>query len=1161
VAIKVLSSHLASRADFRIRFVRESKAAAAVDHPNIIPIYEAGESDGQLFIAMRYVKGGDLQSFLEGHGALPPAQVAEIIAATAGALDAAHSAGLVHRDVKPGNILLDSRSGGGPGEPHVYIADWGITSVASAGPDGGMPDDREDFPVLGTPDYMAPEAMNRQHVDGKADQWSLACCAFTLLAGSLPFLGLRGRERREAIAGGPQPPLSARRPELPPAADEVFRMALAADPASRFASCRQFALALAAALASADTQVPGPMVFSRPLDIPLKRTFRYVHEPYRSDDEALASLGNDSLVATLESRVRHSRGGALLITGFKGVGKTTVVMRALDELRERCSPSTVVLPVVLGVARATTTEQLMFAIVRRIFETLHDTGTLQNLPPQTQHALIVAYTRTSLSFKETQSKSRDGIASLSVGPGSLVKTVAEIAVPSATMSTMRSQSLATEAAFLAYSETDAEHDLMRIVSLVGDSIDPRPSRMGSLMRRTGLRRVSRRPGRRLHLVIVLDEVDKLTADPAGLAMVEDLLTGLRKIFALPSVHFLIVGGPDLHDRARLDTARGNGVYESVFGYRMYVPCAWDAAALLVSSITNGHPGASEQDIDAFVQYLGFKARGVPRRLLQSLNDFIDWDDEQPRLRISATDADRIEFYARVERIMRDFMDGGAGGTMRSQVPIDVDRWRLGNYYVADWVLESEGRPFSASQLLQEGEDARFDPLLRISPRSIDELLDHLARHGILDVVRDEANANLTMVADVAGSDEKVFRLSADIQSQLYGLAVMNESERYSREISLALSANTSTVARSARRAKLSGGDLLRSIIVPLSTGQVSGVLLGDRYEVDLQNVISQGALSLVYKGRDVQTGRPVMVKELRHAFIHDEVALARFRREAEILQRLSHHPQVARMHKFLDGPETYAIILERLSGPTLEEMVADDGPMPPDAVVAMAQILADGLDYIAARNIVRIDLKPGNIIMADRGPVITDLGVAFPADRQGDDFATGTQIIGTPAFMPPEVIEGRDPDPRAEVYGLGLVMYYCLAGQTPWEGIPNIAALWYAIVTEDIDLSALPVSGKLRAVMAQALARDRDSRFPSASAMRQALLGTPEWQSVVGVPSSPIDLTTVRRPRAPGGPAVWDGNRTTVTIPPPGANARSVDDQLTRIIKDGHSPNGEGTKP
>ena len=123
VALKVLAPGLAADADFRRRFLRESRAAAAVDDPHIIPVYEAGEAGGVLFIAMRYVSGGDVRGLLRREGPLAPGRVAAIISPVACALDAAHAAGLVHRDVKPANMLIDAR----PGRPdHVYLSDFGL---------------------------------------------------------------------------------------------------------------------------------------------------------------------------------------------------------------------------------------------------------------------------------------------------------------------------------------------------------------------------------------------------------------------------------------------------------------------------------------------------------------------------------------------------------------------------------------------------------------------------------------------------------------------------------------------------------------------------------------------------------------------------------------------------------------------------------------------------------------------------------------------------------------------------------------------------------------------------------------------------------------------------------------------------------------------------
>jgi serine/threonine protein kinase len=235
VAMKILAPALAADEDFRRRFIRESRAAAAVDDPHIIPVFEAGEAEGILFITMRYVPGGDVRSLLRRVGPLSPARAMAIISPVASALDAAHAVGLVHRDVKPANILVDAR----PGRPdHVYLSDFGLSKgVSSTGP-------TMSGHFLGTPAYSAPEQIQGKPVDGRADQYSLACAAFELLCGEAPF----PREHLTAVMWAHMsesaPLLTSRRPDLPPAVDSVLAKALAKAPGDRHAGCREFADAL-----------------------------------------------------------------------------------------------------------------------------------------------------------------------------------------------------------------------------------------------------------------------------------------------------------------------------------------------------------------------------------------------------------------------------------------------------------------------------------------------------------------------------------------------------------------------------------------------------------------------------------------------------------------------------------------------------------------------------------------------------------------------------------------------------------------------------------------------------------------------------------------------------------------------------------------------------
>jgi len=247
VALKVLAPGLAADEEFRQRFGRESRAAAAVDDPHILPVYEAGEADGVLFIAMRFVSGGDLGTVVRQDGPLPPARAMALIAPVASALDAAHAAGLVHRDVKPGNVLVDTR----PGRPdHVYLADFGLSKDALSSLDLTGPGQ-----FMGTPNYAAPEQINGRAVDGRADQYALACVAYTLLAGAPPFARAEPMAVMWAHLSAPPPSLAAARPDLPPDVDQVLARALAKVPEHRYESCEDFAGALAAAL-GADATVP-----------------------------------------------------------------------------------------------------------------------------------------------------------------------------------------------------------------------------------------------------------------------------------------------------------------------------------------------------------------------------------------------------------------------------------------------------------------------------------------------------------------------------------------------------------------------------------------------------------------------------------------------------------------------------------------------------------------------------------------------------------------------------------------------------------------------------------------------------------------------------------------------------------------------------------------
>jgi serine/threonine protein kinase len=237
VALKILAPTLADDELFRRRFDRESQSAANLDHPNIVPVYAAGEIAGSLYIAMRYVGGGDLRTLLETSGPLGLDQTISIMVALADALDAAHAQDMIHRDVKPANILIDNRNG----QQHYYLSDFGITKIVSSG--RSLTSTGQ---IVGTIDYISPEQIQGKPVDRRADLYALGCVLYQCLTGVVPFPRDDTAALMWAHVHEDPPPVSARRPDLPAQIDAIVARAMAKQPEDRYSTCRELAFALRA---------------------------------------------------------------------------------------------------------------------------------------------------------------------------------------------------------------------------------------------------------------------------------------------------------------------------------------------------------------------------------------------------------------------------------------------------------------------------------------------------------------------------------------------------------------------------------------------------------------------------------------------------------------------------------------------------------------------------------------------------------------------------------------------------------------------------------------------------------------------------------------------------------------------------------------------------
>ena len=261
VALKLLHGELSQNDQYRVRFLRESKQAAAIEHPSIVPVHDAGDASGVLPIAMRYIDGSEPRTSDLAQRRHRSGRALSLLAEVAGALDAAHARGIVHRDVKPSNVLLSSLDAGG--REHAYLTDFGISKLVAGARalalDGARSRDAE---------YVAPEQVEGGEVDHRADVYSLGCVLFECLAGEPPFVRATPVAVLWAHVNEPPPRLSERRRELPPAIDDVIERGLAKNPDDRYSSCAELIRAARTTLGieNSDRSDTGAAPHSRALD-------------------------------------------------------------------------------------------------------------------------------------------------------------------------------------------------------------------------------------------------------------------------------------------------------------------------------------------------------------------------------------------------------------------------------------------------------------------------------------------------------------------------------------------------------------------------------------------------------------------------------------------------------------------------------------------------------------------------------------------------------------------------------------------------------------------------------------------------------------------------------------------------------------------------------
>ena len=329
VALKVLAPELSGDERFRRRFLLESQLAASLEHPHIVPIYAAGEVDDVLYLAMKYVEGYDLRELIDATDRVGDSRALHLLGQVAGALDAAHGLGLVHRDVKPANILI-----GAGDEEHAYLGDFGLAKHASTV--ASLTGERA---FVGTISYIAPEQIENGTIDARADVYALACVLYECLTGLPPFDREGDLQVVFAHLKEPPPLVTAQRPDLPETVDEVLQKALAKDPDERFSTCGELAAAAGEALEVEARVVTG----GARRTIPGVRTFLiadirgYTSYTQEHGDEAAAALAT-SFAEIVSAAVDEREGRMIELRGDEALvvfDSTRQALRTAVDLQQR----------------------------------------------------------------------------------------------------------------------------------------------------------------------------------------------------------------------------------------------------------------------------------------------------------------------------------------------------------------------------------------------------------------------------------------------------------------------------------------------------------------------------------------------------------------------------------------------------------------------------------------------------------------------------------------------------------------------------------------------------------------------------------------------------------------------------------------------------------
>ena len=817
------------------------------------------------------------------------------------------------------------------------------------------------------------------------------------------------------------------------------------------------------------------------LTVPLVKQFRFVHEPLPAQANA-SFVGRENELETLAERILFSSGGSFLVTGYRGVGKTSFVNQVVGRLkaampwaREVLGPTEIV-DIYLNVARPTTPSELMHYIIRRLHDRLHECGIFDHLEAELREDLTLAYQRTSVNMARKTADTHErsfGVNEASLG-GDWLKAAVKMSWTS-----KRSRTRNLEMSFLGYDDKAAEHDILRLaerLTLGYKAPESRWRRAWSAMRRLPASHI------RLKIIFVFDELDKLEEFAAravnggkGKPAIDEILGSLKNLFTTSGISFIFVAGKDLQERWLEDVGRGDSVYESVFAYDQYLPCLWrDVGAICDGQVdaTRVLAPVSQQAFDAFKKYLAYRGRGIPRRIIRTFNEYVEWDAHAPALAFTAEDVRRIRFFAGLQDLLDQHAHSLFARPHEEVVGTQSDRRRLGVYYLIDWVLRQGDTEFTLKDVLTAS--SRLSIKIALSaqalPRVSEELLNILLLGDYIQKV--QRSVTQVFIGPANAEGESRYRVTPRRLVEMgAAAAIVDASPPF---------------------------DLPSD---PLPQREVPPVAIRN-YRIVRE--VGRGGMGVVYEAIDERLDRRVAVKLLHSPLRSNPDMVARFEREAKILASLD-HPNIVRLFDTGMDNGVPFVAMEFLEGLTLEEIIKRQGRLQLPVVAEVGARVAGAVGYVHSCGYVRNDIKPNNMMLTSAGRIcLLDFGISRPRDRDdvgAGEFNTGTFIlVGTPQYMAPEQLTGDGEDERSDIYALGVSLYRMLTGAYAYSGMSVVElATAQAAGAPAAPSRHADVPPAVDSVVLRCLARDPAARFQSMSELAAALA------RAVGA-SMPVDL-------------------------------------------------------